>query len=160
MYWTIGNFGYPILSNEDSWFTISAARSTLIDRLPGGASEAIKYMLKTFFGLPVGPDLRHGVTICIDGRPRVVWGSLKTVIQDERAHKFCFHMKGATAHKLCGLCQNAVVFNSTLLPDPTGWLVPSDCTDITKFKLHTAETVRGSQKRLHDVASQPDSKGE
>ncbi|CAK0804213.1 unnamed protein product, partial [Prorocentrum cordatum] len=28
------------------------------------------------------------------------------------------------------------------------------------FKLHTAETVRGIQKRLHDVASQPDSKGE
>ena len=126
----------------------------MVNSLPGGLSEVFKHALKLFFGAPAGKDLRRGVPFNIgaDGEQRLIVGRLGVMIQDERAHKFTFQCKGAGGHKLCCLCKNATDVKSALLPDPTGFLVSSDVVDVSLFQLHTGSSVRGIQRRLHEVA--------
>ena len=79
------------------------------------------------------------------------------IVQDERAHKFAlackgFACKGCGGIKLCALCSNVVSFKCDLVPDITGFLVPSSETEVSRFALHTNATVRAIQVRLAEVA--------
>eukprot|EP00959_Pyramimonas_sp_CCMP1952_P323179 6762718-Pyramimonas_sp.AAC.1 len=108
IYWSVAEFGWPALAHEEFWFAAAGIRSKVVDSLPGGMGEAFKHVLKSFFGLPSKPDLRHGVAMQIPGEnsPRIVFGALALMLQDERAHKFSTHAKGAGAHKICAMCAN------------------------------------------------------
>eukprot|EP00959_Pyramimonas_sp_CCMP1952_P225738 4720370-Pyramimonas_sp.AAC.1 len=112
----------------------------------------MKHALKYFFNRPNGPDLRNGVRLLIDGQTYLLHGKVGSMIQDERAHKFILSCKGATGIKPCCLCQNVVKPSSNLLPDPTGYCIPSTCMDSSRFHLHTHESIRSIQRRLKYIA--------
>eukprot|EP00959_Pyramimonas_sp_CCMP1952_P136854 2863647-Pyramimonas_sp.AAC.1 len=90
IYWSILDFQFPILSNEQAWMTVCVCRSDFVLRLKGGMSQLFRIVLKVFFGAPLQPDLRTGVELNIFGEtmPRILRGSLAVVIQDERAFKY------------------------------------------------------------------------
>eukprot|EP00959_Pyramimonas_sp_CCMP1952_P474958 9503939-Pyramimonas_sp.AAC.2 len=156
-YWSVREFGFPALCHEECWFVVTGARSTIVNKLQGGMAELMKHCLKLFFGRPDQADLRSGVHLDIgEDNPRFVVGSLSIVVQDERAHKFGFAVKGVAGHKLCALCQNACSYWSHLLPDSTGFLASSDEVDITKFRPHTHASITGIQMRLKQLAEAGD----
>ena len=105
IYWSVLEFGWPLLSSELAWFTIGAIRSSVVDNISGGISYVMRMALKKFFGAPDGADLRNGVHIKIGGELHLVHGSLGILIHDERAHKFSLHAKGASGKKPCTLCK-------------------------------------------------------
>eukprot|EP00959_Pyramimonas_sp_CCMP1952_P071329 1489550-Pyramimonas_sp.AAC.1 len=72
------------------------------------------------------------------------------------AHKYITMCKGSGGIKQCVLCQNVVRPQSNVLPDPTGYLVSSECVDFSKFVLHTAQSIRGVQKRLKKAYEEDD----
>jgi hypothetical protein len=80
IYWSVLEFGYPALSNENSWFTLACIRSSEVNKLDGGMSELTRYLLHQFFGSSAQPhDLRNGVLIRLpgDNSSRLVFGSMK-----------------------------------------------------------------------------------
>ena len=154
IYWSILDFQFPTLSNEQAWMTACVCRSDLVLRLKGGMSQLFRIVLKVFFGAPLQPDLRTGVELNIFGEamPRILRGSLAVIIQDERAFKFSMEVMGATGIKLCALCQNVVSFKCNMAQgDRTGYTVPSTELDASKFKLHSNASIRGVQDRLTEV---------
>eukprot|EP00959_Pyramimonas_sp_CCMP1952_P042865 896903-Pyramimonas_sp.AAC.1 len=153
LYWSIKEFGWPLLSNELLWFTVTSLRSSLVNQISGGVSNLARVALKAFFGYPSRADLRHGVHLNIGGERVLVSGSLSILVQDERAHKFMTHCKGAGGIKPCCLCQNVVLPTSTLLPDATGYCISAKCHDVSKYHLHTNESLRGIQKKLRHEAT-------
>ena len=98
--------------------------------------------------------MRDGVSLKIPGEngPRLIFAQLGVMVQDERAHKASTQVKGSGGRKFCPFCQNVVPFHSPLIPDPSGFCVPSTCCDYSKFLLHTDSTVKAITRRLADVA--------
>eukprot|EP00959_Pyramimonas_sp_CCMP1952_P396948 8317272-Pyramimonas_sp.AAC.1 len=72
-----------------------------------------------FYGGPLGPDIRKGVTITLGGPPVLIHGDPGSLFEDERAHTYMTMCKGASGIKPCVLCRNVVRVQSNLLPDPT-----------------------------------------
>ncbi|CAK0853126.1 unnamed protein product [Prorocentrum cordatum] len=162
-YWSFAELGFPALNAEAAWNTIAAVQATSVDNMDGNMSQVFKYVLRQFFGRADGkPDLRDGVSIAVAGEaaPRLVFGRLGIIVQDERAFKASMQVMGATAHKVCALCANAVGHRSLLLPDPSNFLVSADEVDISKFRAHTASGIRGIQRRLRELAAVPNGKTE
>eukprot|EP00959_Pyramimonas_sp_CCMP1952_P379206 7943349-Pyramimonas_sp.AAC.1 len=84
--------------------------------LPGGMADLFKYTLKLFFRSPDKNDRRSGVPLKLPGEssPRIVFGKLKIIIQDERAHKSSAAVKGATGHKTCASAAMSLVIGQHL----------------------------------------------
>ena len=152
MYWSLLNFGFPTLTNEAAWFTLLSWRSSQVEQLEGSMSHVYKVGLRFFFGTPSGHDLRQGVVLELRGRSRLVFGDLRMMLHDERALKDVSQCKGATGVKLCVECQNVASFRSVVLPDPTGFLIPSTSLEVERFLLHTDATITGIVRRLQEVA--------
>eukprot|EP00959_Pyramimonas_sp_CCMP1952_P059327 1238994-Pyramimonas_sp.AAC.1 len=112
VYWTLKEFGFPILSCELAWMTICAPRTDTVAELRGGMAELFRYAVKFFFGGPSGHDLRNGISLFIEGEnsPRLVTGCTGMLVQDERGHKFSTGVKGSGGIKICALCKNIAAF--------------------------------------------------
>ena len=48
LYWSIAEFGFPLLSNDKLWFTVAAVESHTIKKISGGTSCLYKVCLKLF----------------------------------------------------------------------------------------------------------------
>jgi hypothetical protein len=157
-YWGWQQMGYPLLNDELMWNTLTAPRSDLVKRLPGGASELFRVCVEYFTTRQ--QDLTNGVVINLPGEasPRVVFGSVRIVVQDERAHKFGMSAMGASALKLCGLCANILSFKSDQLPCASGYFLPSTETDSDKFQLFEHADLLDIQAKLDHIAITGDSK--
>ena len=153
VYWSFLDFQFPVLSNEDAWFTITTVRSEEVNRIAGGMSTVLKHALGLFFGDV--HDMRRGVVFNIEGVDALVFGNLSVLVQDERGHKACLLFKGSSGHKLCCLCMNVVDFRSRWLATGGAYLVPSSSVAINHFALHTDESVKVTLLRLRALACNP-----
>jgi len=85
--------------------------------------------------------------------PTLAFGKLALVFGDEVALKTIIGCKGAGGFKPCVLCSNIADHKSPKLPDPTGYLVPSNSLDVNKFSLNTNEKARAILHRLREASS-------
>ena len=140
--------GYPLLNDELMWNTLTAPRSDSVKRLPGGASELFRVCVE--YSTTRQQDLTNGVVINLPGEasPRVVFGSVRIVVQDERAQKFGMSAMGASALKLCGLCANILSFKSDQLPCAPGYFLPPTETDTISDSCSSTETFWKSNQSL------------
>eukprot|EP00959_Pyramimonas_sp_CCMP1952_P426976 8942554-Pyramimonas_sp.AAC.1 len=153
-YWTFLEWGFPCLSHEDLWFTVLGARTTQVSKFAGGMSELLRYVLKYFLGAPSGHDMRSGLQFLVPGEthPRLIFGDLQMLVQDERAFKFSVHCKGSGAHRICSLCKNILGHKSSYLPDPSGHLKPATTLAISDIEFHDNQSVLSVQTYLRDIA--------
>ena len=148
-YWSILDLGSPAIFHEDMWFTVATVRVDEVGKLKDGLLQPLAIIIRSFYGGIQG-DVRHGVPLTLHGNngPILVFAKLSMLIGDEAALKAMTAAKGASGTKLCCCCLNLVDHDSSWLPDPTGYHVPSTCLDNAKLKLHTDDTVRAILEKL------------
>lgn len=142
VYWCFKNIGIESLGSEQNWFLLSAARSSLVKRLPGKMSEYFKLALSHFYE-PV--DLRRGMTLMLHGhdKPIMIFGRISVLLGDEGALKEIIEMKGASGTKICCLCANLVDHKSNLAEcDHSNNLVSSTELDWGKISFHTDDSIK------------------
>ena len=49
LYWSIAEFGFPLLNNDKLWFTVAAVESATVKKISGGTSCLYKVCFKMFF---------------------------------------------------------------------------------------------------------------
>eukprot|EP00959_Pyramimonas_sp_CCMP1952_P242007 5058899-Pyramimonas_sp.AAC.1 len=121
----------------------------------------MKLAIRNSFGVPRGRDIRNGIEFEIPGEngPRLHFGRLTMLIQDERAFKFSVHCKGATGRKICAPCQNVVGHKSGLLDkDRTAFLVSASDLGVRKYTRHANESIMSVQARLKQLSDAGDKK--
>ena len=152
VYWSIREFGPFILSQENAWFCMMALRTETIGRIQDGMQQLTTLALKEL----IIPLESHGVVFSMPhgGTTRILLGRLVMIIQDEKAHKYSFGVKGAAGTKFCAMCSRYVAPGSTLLPDPTGYCISGDTIILDQAQLHTNDTVRAMIARLKDVSDE------
>ena len=150
VYWSLAELGSPALSSESLWFTAASARSTLV-RDVGGMGVFMRHLLDLFFGVP---DFRSGIHLSFAEQSLMLWADLGWMIADEAAIKSVCGNKGAAGTVMCLQCQNCIDHKSELVThDKSKRLVPSTCTDIHQFALHTAESVEATLAFLQEQES-------
>ena len=107
VYWSVFDFGFPLLNDESFWFTVCGIRTSSTSTMVDGMSQLFKVVIRLFFGRPSGHDLRDGVSPQIPGEngPRLIFAQLGVMVQDERAHKASTQVKGSGGRKFCPFCQ-------------------------------------------------------
>ena len=138
IYWAFSNWPQHVLQRTNCWPTFGTIRSTLIEKLPGGISALMKFVLRVFFA-EEGHSFSRGVSIAHGGACRIVCAVFAGFLADEKAHNQVADSKGASGTKPCKSCRNcyARVLESTL---PDG-CVSIRCTDHSKFVHHTDASV-------------------
>ena len=144
VYWTVLECGPLARHNEMFWFTLVALRSDIREKVDGGMSHVMKLVLDKFYG--EGHDWRTGVLLL----GQLVFGQLRLMNQDERAHKGLSCCFGAGGKMFCILCQN-VHDHKMRAPESALPMVPSTCLDATRFVPHTDATLRRLLVGLRDT---------
>ena len=159
IYWSLINFGPELLSFESMWFTVAALRASLCKTIQGGMSQVYKLILRLFFGGRGRHDLRNGIMLHLHGsaRPKLVFGRLAALLQDERGGKEFALFKGASGVKLCCLCRTTCGHRSLVIRGGGAGFVSAMETDVAKLELHTGGSIRAIVDRLHEVAQSGDS---
>lgn len=155
IYWSIEEFGYPLLSDEDFWFTAGAPLQTHVNELVVDDLHAVFRELLLLFWPGDGTDGTTGLRLPIEacGSERLVFFTYGFLIEDERAHKAVVNSKGSGGAKPCLLCQNCVKPGSRFDPDPTGFCKPYTVLDLDQFIPQTSSIVRGLLKHLDMIAA-------
>ena len=147
-YWSVKEFGLEALGNDDAWFCIVATRTQEIHKMRGGMAQIFSICFHIFHQLQDGVIFHeHG-----EDEPRVLHGRIEIVVQDERAHKAAFCLKGATGSKFCVCCMRYVEPKSAWLPDHTGFCIPGHSEPLDRTQLHTDASIKRVATRLEDVA--------
>lgn len=149
VYWSIKEFGPAVLCNDDAWFVIMTARSQVIESLEGGMAQAFKVCYRL-----LDEALRNGVEMKLgQDEQRLLHGRVSMVVQDERAHKAVFALKGASGTKFCANCMRYVLPKSTILPDRTGTYISGDCLPLQRDQLCTNAYIQAINTRVAEVAA-------
>ena len=115
-------------------------------------SQLVRAALDCFFDRETHDSSSAGVLLDVKGcSPLRVFLRLGTFLADEAALHAALKCKGSSGLKPCFLCSN--VFNrlstrKCVEADASGSSVYHTCTDPTKLKLHTTETIAAVQDRL------------
>lgn len=140
VYWAVMDTGPLSLLDEDNWFLLTAVRSGVVNRLPGGMGQLMETMMGCFF--KPGASFEDGLLVNTADGPLVVFAHINTILGDESALKMFFDVKGASGSMLCMLCRNIIPHASELdTHDRRNFLVPSTCTDRNKFVPNTDQTI-------------------
>ena len=109
------------LRREETWFPVACVRHCVLDRTDGGASTAMRALLReTFFG---DENFSHGTTVHIGSSPMLFFAKVSQVIADEPALKEMWGWKGHAGIKPCVFCKNLVAKSSNLCAfDDSGYL--------------------------------------
>ncbi|CAE7280048.1 unnamed protein product [Symbiodinium sp. CCMP2592] len=152
IYWSIVQHGQD-LASEWLWFPLCILRSTLCNRI-GGLTVLWKHAIQHMF---MDHDMRHGVVLQTSTTAFPVFADLSVLIADEAALKQTAESKGASGTVFCMRCANVVAHRSGL--QDHGDVLSSTCTDFTKFRLHTKQSVGEIMRYLssqHGTVSQKD----
>jgi hypothetical protein len=140
VYWALMDTGPLALMDEDNWFLLTAVRSNVVSRLPGGMGQLMENMISCFF--KAGASFEDGILLNTGDGPFLVFAEINTKLGDESALKMCFDVKGASGSLICMLCRNITAHGSELdLYDRQRFFVASTCTDTSMFVRHTDQTV-------------------
>ena len=135
-YWSCLEWTTRVLQSEEAWFPLMVVLSTVVKAI-GGVNVLWKYVMQQ-----VLCEMQAGVVVELPVGARMLFFQMKCFICDEVALKQSLETKGATGTICCPCCQNVLDMKSTLLlHDESGELVSSTCTDYSKFRLHTPESM-------------------
>ena len=95
IYWVFSDFPQWILSRTLSWPVFGVIRSNIIQRLPGGMSHFMRYVLLQFFP-ERGHSLARGVQIKVRQTMYIVRSVFQGFLADDKAHTEVNCCKGAT----------------------------------------------------------------
>lgn len=151
VYYSFKELGPLALMCETSWFVITVIRSDIVSKIRDGMSQVMAALLRHVAsrwcdcGLPFefgGSSVRH-VRMFV---------RLRILVQDEKAHKQSYEVKGASGTKPCLLCRNVVSARSDVAQFATGNIVDICEHDVSKLVLHTDGTMRAAARHLATVA--------
>ncbi|CAJ1351724.1 unnamed protein product [Effrenium voratum] len=116
----------------------------------GGMGILMRHVLDLFF---TRHDFRAGMLLNFE-QPQMLFAKFGFMISDEAAIKSVCGNKGAAGTVLCLQCQNCIDHKADLTShDVSERLVASTCTDMSRFRLHNAESVQATLDYLR--AQQP-----
>ena len=111
-HWTVKEFGYDVLGQEQVWLTSALIRATKLADLNGEHARVAKDILESMFNERVDAE-HHGVTLALYGGESVhIFLKLGILLADEPALKELISCKGHAGLKCCTLCANAVLENN------------------------------------------------
>jgi len=146
MYWGLSQLG-SLLNSEHHWFFFGALRTTIAAKVAGGVSGVARAMIKCFFGDT--HSFGMGITIQLKDRAYLLVGKLVSVIGDEAALKQFWGVKGASGTKICFKCLNVVSHASNLVSFSSEGLVAAECTDHSRFILHSDASLWAAADKAH-----------
>ena len=125
-YWTVKEFGYDVLGQEQVWLTSALIRATQLADLNGEHATVAKDVLETMFNEKIDAE-HHGVTLELhEGGSVHIFLKLGVLLADEPALKELISCKGHAGLKCCTICANAVLENNPkgaeCLAKHDGWL--------------------------------------
>ena len=141
------------LAQNAFWITPCVIRSSVLNRIPGGASRLNATLWHRQFrhetaGLAtMGLDLRLGESM------KRIRSSKMFFIADGDAHKIAFEWKGASSLRCCLKCQNIWSLNSGVAELEEGQY-EIDLIDASKFRPHTSKTLLGGAKVIFESRRQ------
>ena len=124
------------LTNESSWFVLTAVRTETVNSINGGMAQVARECIKSFYR--EAADFSAGILISVPGPKHFVM-----VLQN----------KGASGKICCFFfCQN--VIQRRYAPESMEGLVFHDELDSRKFKLHTDGSVFSFARHLQARAAE------
>lgn len=146
VYWGFAELG-SLLNSEHTWFFFGTIRATIAAKVAGGVSCIARAIIRSFFGET--HSFGVGITIKLKDEVHIVVAKLMSVIGDEAALKHFWSVKGASGTKVCFKCVNVVSSISGLIPFSAGGIVAADCSDISRFTLHSDESLWAAADKAH-----------
>ena len=96
IYWSLLQFGLPVLSDEDGWFCCAAERTDSLALVNGGIGQAFTCILKFMFAQHGHTLHQSGVVLDFpNGRSERIFIALGMVIQDGAYHNLTITPNGA-----------------------------------------------------------------
>ena len=94
-------------------FTMTAVRSSICKKMPGGMSYFVAQLLQHFNDSAA--DLAHGVLLSSEEGSIVLVCKFGCLVADESALKHMYACKGASGNLACMMCRNVVLERSGCL---------------------------------------------
>ena len=132
---------------ENLWFTLCLARSSLVNKIQGGLSALTHILISSESIL----NLQSGCLLNMPSGDRVMFfAKLHTVVADEAALKSLYDFKGSSGNLICPLCANITSRTHGDLPanDHSGELHDLSCIDSNLFVRKTDKQIFAAQALL------------
>jgi len=132
---------------ENLWFTLCLARSSLVAKIQGGLSGLTHILVSSESFL----NLQSGCLLNMPSGDRVMlFAKLHTVVADEAALKFLYDFKGSSGNLVCPLCANVTSRTHGDLPahDHSGELQDISCIDTNSWVRRTDSQIFKAQAIL------------
>ena len=146
VYWSLQQLGHRALASESLWFPVVAIRSQVCAEI-GGMTVLWKHILELFFS---DHDWRAGLFLNTPCGNVTLFAKLGIVVADELGLKQTVESKGASGLVFCVRCSNIVKHDNSAAAHNAA-VLPSTCTDASRFRLRTNETTRNL---VHFLAEQ------
>jgi hypothetical protein len=135
IYWGLKELGMEALANDSTWFILTCIRGDCLKTI-GGLSELTSALVDTFY--QTGCDVRGGIKLTAE---LIVFMDMRITVQDYDAFKHMFESKGASGLLICAVCQNCVDHKKRHLHITDKLVSSAEIDDLSKFKVHTPDTI-------------------
>ena len=136
--YSFAELGATALSSSSSWFTCVVVQSRTLRLIPGGWSHLLARVVRAHLNSEDGLA-RGGSLLQVYDKTVVLFGKVHNLLCDGDGWRVALQAKGASGLKCCALCKNVVQDGHGL--DNVNGLVTTACSDSTKFRQHTQETL-------------------
>ena len=158
IYWTFMELGFNALSREESWFTVAAPHSTVVNELSAGLSQVMAAVLTAFFPSDGMNFQTTGVLLDFGEHGSFrVWARVAGFLMDGGAHKYVWHSRGDGASKFCLLCKNEFSQVSNMVDEDGSNLLCCNTLTHAKLELSSSRDIRKVaryiEKRSPDAAA-------
>ena len=148
-YWTIASLPRWLLARASGWNTFSFMHVLVQKTILGGLSKCVADMLKIFFGTASASFATGFYLLDPAGNKLFFRGEVKFFVQDEKAMKFLWDVKGASGFKPCYMCRNIVNTDAARVDAvSTGYVRLMSTCKPAHFHLHTRESFFGACDRI------------
>ena len=103
IYWAICEWPQWLLQRKDAWPCFGVLRSCVCDDLPGGLSQLMKLVLRTFFA-STGHNFQRGCVVQHGSGQHLFTATFAGFMTDEAALKEVFDIKGQAGKFPCFTC--------------------------------------------------------
>ena len=109
-YFSFCEFGDVSIRYELGWFHLAVLRSSVIDKVDGGMSAALRHLLRAL--LMDAGSLSGGVVLPLESGPTMLFARLKNHLGDEAALSHGLSSKTASGLRPCIKCANVLKKNT------------------------------------------------
>ena len=114
-YMSFLQFGHAALRQNCCWFPLGIIRSTVLKKVDGGVSCALRMMLRAML-LQDGGNFVDGVVLDLDAGPTMFFAQFRSHLGDEAALSRGLSCKGASGIRPCIRCANLLKMVQCYLP--------------------------------------------